>query len=73
MHFLQNSGTPFDRPDDATPGNALFQKPAITGHRRITGAYLLALPTAGGGVLATLDPAVAALSRNNPAAVKIIT
>jgi predicted nucleic acid-binding protein len=57
--------------DDISLHDALAGRP-LTGHRQVTDAYLLALATAHGGVLASLDRAIAALGRHNPGAVEII-
>jgi toxin-antitoxin system PIN domain toxin len=58
-------------PDDIQLCDALAGK-LLTGHRQVTDAYLLALATAHGGVLASLDRGVAVLGRRNPGAVEII-
>ena len=58
-------------PDDLSAGDAFAGK-SLIGHRQVTDAYLLALAIAHGGVLATLDRAVAVLGRRNPGAVEII-
>lgn len=60
-------------PDDLPLREAVTLSPALTGHRQITDAYLLALAGAHGGILATLDRAVSALARGQCAgAVEII-
>ena len=51
--------------------DALAGKP-LTGHRQVTEAYLLALATAHGGVLASLDRAIAVLGRRNPGDLEIV-
>jgi uncharacterized protein len=58
-------------PDDISLHDALAGK-TLTGHRQVTDAYLLALATAHGGVLASLDRAIAVLGRRNPGAVEIV-
>jgi uncharacterized protein len=59
-------------PDDIPLDKALVRRSALTGHRQITDAYLLALASLHGGILATLDRAVASLARGDRAAVEII-
>jgi uncharacterized protein len=59
-------------PDDLPLRDAVAGKPGLTGHRQIVDAYLLALASAHGGVLATLDRAVATLARGDRGAVEII-
>ena len=59
-------------PDDLPLGAALERIPALTGHRQITDAYLLALADRHGGVLATLDRALAPLAVWNPSTVEIV-
>jgi predicted nucleic acid-binding protein len=44
----------------------------LGGHRQVTKAYLLALASAHGGVLATLDRGAAALARGGQLAVELI-
>jgi toxin-antitoxin system PIN domain toxin len=57
--------------DDISLHDALAGR-LLTGHRQVTDAYLLALAIAHGGVLASLDRAIAALGRRSPGAVEII-
>ena len=59
-------------PDDLPLRDAVEGKPALAGHRQVVDAYLLALATSHGGVLATLDRAVAILARGGRGAVEII-
>lgn len=59
-------------PDDIPLHNAVVGRPPLTGHRQITDAYLLALASRHGGVLATLDRALAPLSRGDRGAVEIV-
>lgn len=49
-------------PDDLPLRDAIPRHLPVVGHRQITDAYLLALATAGGAVLATLDRGVLALT-----------
>jgi toxin-antitoxin system PIN domain toxin len=58
-------------PDDISLHDALAGQ-SLTGHRQVTDAYLLALATAHGGVLASLDRAIAVLGRRHPGSVEIV-
>jgi toxin-antitoxin system PIN domain toxin len=58
-------------PDDISLHDAIAGRP-LTGHRQVMDAYLLALAATHGGVLATLDRAIAVLGRQNPGGVEII-
>ncbi|MBZ5576590.1 MAG: PIN domain-containing protein [Acidobacteriia bacterium] len=49
-------------PDDLTFEQAMGRIPHLAGHRQVTDAYLAALATAHGGILATLDRGAATLS-----------
>jgi toxin-antitoxin system PIN domain toxin len=49
-------------PDDLAVGTAISETGPLTGHQQITDVYLLALAKAHGGVLATFDRGVLALS-----------
>ena len=44
----------------------------LVGHRQITDAYLVALATSRGGVLATLDRGVLAVVGNNEKSVELV-
>ncbi len=57
-------------PDDLQLQDALAGISTLAGHRQITDAYLLGLAAAHGGVLATLDRAIAHLGQ--PGAVEIV-
>jgi uncharacterized protein len=57
-------------PDDLSLQDAVGEIPALTGHRQITDAYLLGLAAARGGILATLDRAIAIWG--NSSAVEIV-
>ena len=59
-------------PDDIPLNTATARKPAITGHRQITDAYLLALASKHNGVLATFDRGIQSLARGDPASVEIV-
>ena len=59
-------------PDDLSLQHALSGRPALTGHRQVTDAYLLALASRHGGVLATLDRALVSLARGAPGTVEIV-
>jgi toxin-antitoxin system PIN domain toxin len=58
-------------PDDISLTDALAGK-TLTGHRQVTDTSLLALATAHGGVLASLDRAIAIFGRQDPGSVEII-
>jgi toxin-antitoxin system PIN domain toxin len=58
--------------DDLPLRTAVAPGTLLGGHRQVTDAYLLALATAHGGVLATSDRGVAALARGGQLAVELI-
>jgi toxin-antitoxin system PIN domain toxin len=58
--------------DDLPLRNAVAPGTLLGGHRQVTDVYLLALASAHGGVLATLDRGVAALARGGQLAVELI-
>ena len=58
--------------DDLPLRNAVAPGTLLGGHRQVTDAYLLALASAHGGVLATLDRGAAALARGGQLAVELI-
>lgn len=58
--------------DDLTLRKAVERLPPLAGHRQITDAYLIALASAHGGMLATLDRATLALGRGIGAVEAII-
>jgi hypothetical protein len=58
--------------DDLPLRNAVAPGTLLGGHRQVTDAYLLALASARGGVLATLDRGAAALARGGQLAVELI-
>ena len=59
-------------PDDIPLRKAVENWPFLAGHRQVTDAYLVALASAHGGILATLDHAALALTRGSPGAVEAI-
>jgi predicted nucleic acid-binding protein len=59
-------------PDDLGLKEALRSEPLLTGHRQIADAYLLALATAHGGILATFDRGVLSLSGAKDGAVELL-
>lgn len=61
-------------PDDVPhTAAAAFAGPRLVGHQQVTDAYLLGLALKRGGVLATLDERIAALTRSNSAERKALT
>lgn len=52
---------------------AAFAGPRLVGHQQVTDAYLLGLALKRGGILATLDERIAALTRSNSAERKALT
>ena len=58
--------------DDLPLRNAVAPGTLLGGHRQVTDAYLLALASAHGGVLATLDRGAAALARGGQLVVELI-
>ena len=59
-------------PDDISWRDASAICPPLGGHRQVTDAYLVALATQRGGILATLDRATAALASGDCANVEMI-
>lgn len=59
-------------PDDIPWRDASALCPPLGGHRQVTDAYLVALATQRGGILATLDRAAAALACGDRAVVEMI-
>jgi uncharacterized protein len=59
-------------PDDIPLHTAIAGRPVLIGHRQISDAYLLALATKHGGVLATFDRGLRPLAGGNRGAVEII-
>lgn len=59
-------------PDDLPLNDAIRKDQPIVGHRQITDAYLVALATAHGGILATLDRAVLSLPGSTGGTVELL-
>jgi toxin-antitoxin system PIN domain toxin len=59
-------------PDDLPLNQALPREQMIVGHRQITDAYLIALAASRGGIVATLDRGMLALTAGREGVVEIL-